>query len=774
MTIFRTTLFELFVVVHAAIVATLSSTRASSSDLVPSRKLKKPSTCDWRQVGDDLDGEEQGDQLGASVAFSKDGSTVAVGSPGGLFTSLLTPGRVRIYLVRENSLVQLGNSIDGEVSGDQAGGSVALSDDGRTLAIGSNRNDDAAVNAGQARVYKYDGDWYQLGQDIEGEAEEDYSGISVALNSNGTLLAVGATGNDGSDAVNSTEADRGHVRVYRLDDANRWVKLGADIDGWESGSELGASVALSADGLVLVASAPRSDANGLEDSGEVVVFRHESTVWKQVGSRLSGEAAGDWFGTDVSISADGKTIAAGAWLNDSNGPFSGHARIFSLVDNEWEQLGNTIVGESDQDQAGHSVSLSSDGRTLAVGAIRNDGRNGINSGHVRVFTLNESDWVQIGLDIDGEAGEDYFGISASLAGDGASLVIGGIGNDKNGIDSGHARVFSLDVPCPEAKEARIEEITLQFTGVPELNPSENAHFEMLTEDWYEAYFGKDETISATGVRNLATSVSVRNQNVEKGTHTNNTLTYDQNFTFVEMSDSVMARDLVLLPFQDAMEVELYRELLAESISAFSSVQSPVGPPELPTQESGPTPVPSPMSGTGGLSIGAPSPMPETDGFSKGGIAGIAFATLVLGLAVAGLFMRRYNGSRNPFQEGLSDLPIGEVIDTSNTIPPASARTATDSTVEAIAVDVLDAEPSRLPEFKDQVCPDPDEAIPSSTTDASVKATKDEVPLDFKDQVGAYGEHLGRNEDLTHVSEEQIPANNGPDFKDEEGASALNK
>jgi len=62
----------------------------------------------------------------------------------------------------------------------------------------------------------------------------------------------------------------------------------------------------------------------------------------------------------VSISIDGETIAVGAWRGDSLGqPDSGNAKVFTLARDQWEQLGNTIVGESRGGGAGYSVSLSS-------------------------------------------------------------------------------------------------------------------------------------------------------------------------------------------------------------------------------------------------------------------------------------------------------------------------------------------------------------------------------------------------------------------------------
>ena len=51
----------------------------------------------------------------------------------------------------------------------------------------------------------------QIGADIDGETANYYSGYSVAMSADGSRVAIGATGNDGTPGVNS-----GHVRVYEL------------------------------------------------------------------------------------------------------------------------------------------------------------------------------------------------------------------------------------------------------------------------------------------------------------------------------------------------------------------------------------------------------------------------------------------------------------------------------------------------------------------------------------------------------------------------------
>ena len=51
---------------------------------------------------------------------------------------------------------------------------------------------------------------------------------------------------------------------------------------------------------------------------------------------------------------------------------------------EWQQIGQDIDGENDNDSSGGSVSLSSDGNTVAIGAHGNDRNGRTNAGHVRV------------------------------------------------------------------------------------------------------------------------------------------------------------------------------------------------------------------------------------------------------------------------------------------------------------------------------------------------------------------------------------------------------
>ena len=204
--------------------------------------------------------------------------------------------------------------------------------------------------------------------------------------------------------------------------------------------------------------------------------------WSQLGAGIDGENGGDESGWVVSLSSDGTIVAIGTDLNDGNGNNSGHVRVYKwrlytqadanvynyetriqsssqtkpLIITEsintspspgnyyWTQLGTDIDGDGGDD-CGFSISLSSDGTIVAIGGIGNDD-NGTNSGHVRVYEYNGSSWIQVGADIDGEAQGDYSGHGVSLSSDGTIVAISATENDGNGgdvssLNKGHVRVY---------------------------------------------------------------------------------------------------------------------------------------------------------------------------------------------------------------------------------------------------------------------------------------------------------------------------------------------
>ena len=223
--------------------------------------------------------------------------------------------------------------------------------------------------------------------------------------------------------------------------ASAQIQLGADIDGEAAGDRSGTQISLSSDGTTVAIGAVWNDGNGSK-SGHVRIYEYSAGSWTQLGSDIDGEAAGDESGLSVSLSSDGTRVAIGAYRNDGNGSYAGHVRIYEYSAGSWTQLGADIDGEAAGDRSGSFVSLSSDGTTLAIGAYGNDG-NGTDAGHVRIYEYSAGSWTQLGADIDGEAVDDWSGSFVSLSSGGDTVAIGAINNDGNGVRAGHVRVYSL-------------------------------------------------------------------------------------------------------------------------------------------------------------------------------------------------------------------------------------------------------------------------------------------------------------------------------------------
>jgi Secretion system C-terminal sorting domain/FG-GAP repeat len=328
----------------------------------------------WGQIGADIDGET-GDRSGHSVSLSADGSMVAIGAS----YSGNNTGRVRIYRDSSSTWVQVGADLNGEALGDEFGHSVSLSADGLVVAIGAPVNNGNGSAAGHVRIYRDSSStWVQIGDDIDGEAADDWSGYSVSLSIDGSVVAIGASCNDGNGSY------AGHVRVYE-NILGTWTQIGVDIDGEAANDGSGASVSLSADGSVVAIGAYQNSGYNGDSiwSGHVRVYQNIAGTWTQIGSDIDGEAAYNYSGRSVSLSADGSMVAIGSRRNDGNGTNAGHVRVYQYNAGSW-QLGAEIDGEAISDYSGHSVSLSADGLVVAIGAPYNDG-NGSYAGHVRVY-----------------------------------------------------------------------------------------------------------------------------------------------------------------------------------------------------------------------------------------------------------------------------------------------------------------------------------------------------------------------------------------------------
>lgn len=333
--------------------------------------------------------------------------------------------------------LQKGTNIYGSSAGDNFGQIVCMPDSS-TIAVGAYWNDDNGNQAGHVRIFRFNGViWEQKGSTIVGDAAGDQFGGSISMPDSMTI-GIGATENDG----NGTNS--GQVRIFRWN-GNDWVQKGFDIYGESIHDNFGSRVSMP-DSTTIAVGAINNDGNGV-DAGSVRIYSWNGSAWIQKGMEINGEAAYDFSGyVDM---ADSATVAIGAFGNGFN---TGHVRVFTWNGFSWQQKGQDINGEAAGDRA--CIVDMANATTLGIGAWGNDG-NGTCSGHVRVYEWNGSSWIQKGADIDGEADNDYSGISVSMA-DSITIAIGALYNDGGGLDAGHVRIYKWNGSAWQQKGVDID------------------------------------------------------------------------------------------------------------------------------------------------------------------------------------------------------------------------------------------------------------------------------------------------------------------------------
>jgi len=322
-----------------------------------------------------------------------------------------------------------------------------------------------------------DGDNFGAGGTLSGDA--------VALSKDGSTLAVGAPfESSGAPGVDGDQADDS---VYG---AGAVYIFSRQEDGWAQQAYLKASnpgladnfgfiTALSADGDTLAVSAhfeSSGDAgvgadqndDSIPQAGAVYIFSRSGDTWSQqayikssnTGERQQGEvfSDGDQFGAALSLSDDGNTLAVSAITEDGGSPgidgdqtdnserSAGAVYVFQRDGSAWTQDAYIKASNpSDGDYFGYSVSLTADGRRLAIGSYDEDGSlSGTNeqqddemagTGAVYVFDDDGETWRQSAY-LKASNGEraDSLGVTVALSDDGNTLVATAL--DEDGMTRG--------------------------------------------------------------------------------------------------------------------------------------------------------------------------------------------------------------------------------------------------------------------------------------------------------------------------------------------------
>ncbi len=299
------------------------------------------------------------DYFGESISLSGDGATLAVGARressnatgiNGNETdnSLSESGAVYLFKLDNGNWVQEAYLKASNTGLEDRFGTVSLSEDGNTLAVGAYRERSGAsgVNGDQnSNTEKYSGAAYifihngvawtqQAYLKASSPDSYDYFGFHLTLSGDGNTLAVGAYNNDSSDTgIQANEVD-----------------------------------------------------NGALNSGAAYVFSRSGTVWtQQVFLKASNTNASDLFGWSLSLSYNGDLLAIGAQEEDSHAiAFNGNEAdnstsnagavyVFTRDAGSWTQTAYVKNTLNTTGRLGYSVSFSGDGNTLAIGAERQTG-----------------------------------------------------------------------------------------------------------------------------------------------------------------------------------------------------------------------------------------------------------------------------------------------------------------------------------------------------------------------------------------------------------------
>ncbi len=420
------------------------------------------------------------DNFGSAAALSGDGSKLAVGANGDDNNT----GAVYLFTVAGSgstwgSTVNKTKIIDKTTAGlslrsnDTFGSSVALSNNGMKLAVGAVGDDTGDSDTGAVYVLSVSGATWgnamtKVAKIAHGSSvlltTGDAFGSSVALSSNGSRLAVGAVGDSTGGSSNS---NRGAVYVFHVDSTHLLSRMvtelhkishgaGVSLSGHDS---FGSAVALSGDGSKLVVGVSGDDTNGT-DAGATHFFTINGFVHKWGVTGGSPAAFDDYnFGRSVALSGNGSKLAVGAEDTGNKGvvylfTISTHANSWGddVVYTHRISDGNGVSLDRD-DYFGSSVSLSSDGTKLAVGAPDDDD-GGWNRGAVYLYTVGGSGatWgstvtqavklsdshASVSLD-----NGDKFGSSVSLSGDGTKLAVGAPDDDDGGTSRGAVYLYTV-------------------------------------------------------------------------------------------------------------------------------------------------------------------------------------------------------------------------------------------------------------------------------------------------------------------------------------------
>jgi hypothetical protein len=203
-------------------------------------------------------------------------------------------------------------------------------------------------------------------------------------------------------------------------DGTEWAVEGIAASDGDATDHFGYSVVVSSDGNTIGIGAP----GHADNQGKAYVYTRNSSEWSEVRISAKDGAPSDGFGASVAIAGNGEIMAVGARGKNNN---QGAVYVYRLVAGNWQGAEIIASDGTPSDAFGTSVALSTDGSTLAVGAIGSADKHG------KVYVYKGSGPARTKVMLvasDGSSG-DGFGSSMALSADGSTLAVGAKGKGKN-------------------------------------------------------------------------------------------------------------------------------------------------------------------------------------------------------------------------------------------------------------------------------------------------------------------------------------------------------
>ncbi len=291
--------------------------------------------------------------FGGALALSHDGNTLAVGATGEDSDATLVNGNENsnaagnagaVYVYARSGATwekQAYVKASYTVTSDYFGSSVALSNDGNTLAVAAGNGDPDHEGDASGAVYVYSraGSTWSFVSKIRAPnaRANDYFGSSLALAGDGTTLAVGAAGEDSNavgvdgDKEDDSAESAGAVYVFTRGGAQFDIQAYLKAANTDAQDRFGSSLALSNDGNTLVVGAVYEAGNAigigdeadwtdnsLPEAGAVYVFTRSGASFSQVAYvKAPNTDEGDRFGSSLALSGDGDLLVVATELEDS-------------------------------------------------------------------------------------------------------------------------------------------------------------------------------------------------------------------------------------------------------------------------------------------------------------------------------------------------------------------------------------------------------------------------------------------------------------------------